>query len=131
MDDDGKVSIVDRSKDVIITGGETVPSVEIEAVYMEHPHIAECAAVGIEDEKWGEAILLVAAKSNPSVNDADLAADLYAYGRQNLAGIQGAENDRVSRCSAAQSFRQDIETRSSLPGSSGVFSSAAPACGRA
>ncbi len=55
---------------------------------MEHPHIAECAAVGVEDKKWGEAILLVTAQSDPSVSDADLAVDLYAYGRQNLAGYK-------------------------------------------
>ena len=88
MDDDGRVSIVDRSKDVIITGGETVPSVEVEAVYMEHPKITECAAVGVEDEKWGEAILLIAAKNDPDISDADLAADLYAFGRENLAGYK-------------------------------------------
>ncbi|CAN0513652.1 unnamed protein product, partial [Discosporangium mesarthrocarpum] len=88
MDDDGKVSIVDRSKDVIITGGETVPSVEVEAIYMEHPRVSECAAVGVEDERWGEAILLVAAHNDPDISDADFAADLYDYGRQNLAGYK-------------------------------------------
>lgn len=88
MDDDGKVSIVDRSKDVIITGGETVPSVEVEAVYMEHPDITECAAVGVEDETWGEAIMLVVAKSDPDVDDARLAAELYEYGRQGLSGYK-------------------------------------------
>jgi fatty-acyl-CoA synthase len=88
MDDDGRVSIVDRSKDVIITGGETVPSVEVEAVYMEHPKITECAAVGLEDEKWGEAILLIAAKNDPAISDADLAAELYAFGREHLAGYK-------------------------------------------
>jgi acyl-CoA synthetase (AMP-forming)/AMP-acid ligase II len=115
MDDDGKVSIVDRSKDVIITGGETVPSVEIEAVYMEHPNIAECAAVGIEDEKWGEAILLVAAKSNPSVNDADLAADLYAYGRQNLAGYKVPKTiaflDVLPRSHFGKILKRDLRSR--------------------
>jgi len=115
MDDDGKVSIVDRSKDVIITGGETVPSVEIEAVYMEHPHITECAAVGIEDEKWGEAILLVAAKRNPSVNDADLAADLYAYGRQNLAGYKVPKTiaflDVLPRSHFGKILKRDLRTR--------------------
>ena len=88
MDDDGKVSIVDRSKDVIITGGETVPSVEVEAVYMEHPNITECAAVGVEDESWGEAIMLVVAKSDPDIDDASLAAELYEYGRQGLSGYK-------------------------------------------
>ena len=88
MDDDGKVSIVDRSKDVIITGGETVPSVEVEAVYLEHPKVYECAAVGVEDERWGEAILLVVAFNKPDISDADFALELYDYGRQTLAGYK-------------------------------------------
>ena len=53
MDGDGRISIVDRSKDVIITGGESVPSVEVETVYAECPDIRDCPAVGVEDTHWG------------------------------------------------------------------------------
>ena len=79
---------MDRSKDVIITGGETVPSVEVEPVYLEHPKVYECAAVGVEDERWGEAILLVVAYNKPDISDADFALELYDYGRQTLAGYK-------------------------------------------
>lgn len=88
MDDEGRVSIVDRSKDVIITGGESVPSVEIETVYMEHPQLSECAAVGIEDDRWGEAILLVAVKRDPDASDEAVAEDLFRFGRERLASFK-------------------------------------------
>lgn len=56
MDEDGFVYIVDRLKDMIITGGENVYSVEVEQVIYQHPAVAMCAVIGIPDETWGEAI---------------------------------------------------------------------------
>lgn len=88
MDDHGRISIVDRSKDVIITGGETVPSVEVESVFLEHEAVRECAAVGVEDPRWGEAIVLVAAPEDPNIDRALLAQDLFAHGRAGLAGYK-------------------------------------------
>jgi acyl-CoA synthetase (AMP-forming)/AMP-acid ligase II len=56
MDEEGYVNIVDRKKDMIVTGGENVYSTEVEnALYM-HQAILECAVVGIPDEKWGEMV---------------------------------------------------------------------------
>lgn len=88
MDPDGRISIVDRSKDVIITGGESVPSVEVETVYAECPGISDCAAVGVEDARWGEAILLVAVKGDDGADEAGLADDLFRFGRDRLAGFK-------------------------------------------
>src|SRR3546814_12794847 len=88
MDDEGRVTIVDRSKDVIITGGETVASVEIEGAYAGHPAIQECAAIGLPDEQWGEAITLVVAKTDPELDDQKLAKRLFAFGRTQLSGFQ-------------------------------------------
>ncbi len=51
---DGYIEIVDRSKDVIISGGENVSSVEVEGVLYEHPAILEVGVVAVPDEKWGE-----------------------------------------------------------------------------
>src|SRR3546814_699222 len=79
MDDEGRVTIVDRSKDVIITGGETVASVEIEGAYAGHPAIQECAAIGLPDEQWGEAITLVVAKTDPELDDQTLAKSLFDF----------------------------------------------------
>ncbi|GDY31551.1 acyl-CoA synthetase [Gandjariella thermophila] len=54
VDEDGFVSIVDRMKDMIISGGENVYPAEVEAVIHEHPDVAECAVIGVPDERWGE-----------------------------------------------------------------------------
>jgi acyl-CoA synthetase (AMP-forming)/AMP-acid ligase II len=56
MDEEGYVTIVDRKKDMILTGGENVYSTEVENVLYMHPAILECAVIGIPDQKWGEAI---------------------------------------------------------------------------
>ncbi|HEV2908713.1 MAG TPA: AMP-binding protein, partial [Candidatus Eremiobacteraceae bacterium] len=54
IDDQGYVSIVDRKKDIIITGGENVASIEIEKAIYEHPSVLECAVIGVPDERWVE-----------------------------------------------------------------------------
>ena len=56
IDGEGYVNIVDRKKDMIITGGENVYSTEVEYVLYEHPGVLECAVIGTPDEKWGEAV---------------------------------------------------------------------------
>ena len=56
MDEEGYVTIVDRKKDMILTGGENVYSTEVENVLYTHPAILECAVIGVPDQKWGEAV---------------------------------------------------------------------------
>lgn len=56
MDEDGFIYIVDRVKDMIITGGENVFSAEVENAVMQYPGLAECAVIGIPDDRWGEAV---------------------------------------------------------------------------
>lgn len=56
MDEDGFIYIVDRLKDMIITGGENVYSVEVENIIYQHPAVAMCAVIGIPDDKWGELV---------------------------------------------------------------------------
>lgn len=56
VDEHGYINIVDRKKDMIITGGENVFSTEVEYAIYEHPSVAECAVFGIPDERWGEAV---------------------------------------------------------------------------
>lgn len=56
MDDGGHVHLVDRLKDMIISGGENVYSLEVESVLMRHPAVALCAVVGVPDAQWGEAV---------------------------------------------------------------------------
>ena len=56
MDDDGFVFIVDRAKDMIISGGENVFSVEVEGAIYQHPDVQETAVIGVPSERWGEAV---------------------------------------------------------------------------
>lgn len=59
MDEDGFVYIVDRVKDMIISGGENIYSKEVENAVHAHPAVRECAVIGVPDEKWGEAVMAV------------------------------------------------------------------------
>lgn len=59
IDSEGYVNIVDRKKDMIVTGGENVYSTEVEHVLYEHPAILEAAIIGVPDDKWGEAVKAV------------------------------------------------------------------------
>ena len=58
-DDDGYVYIVDRIKDMIISGGENMYPAEVEDALLEHPAVAECAVIGVPDDAWGEVGLAV------------------------------------------------------------------------
>jgi fatty-acyl-CoA synthase len=83
---DGYVQLKDRSKDIIISGGENISSIEIEDVLYKHPAVASCAVVGKADEKWGETpcafIELKPGVPRPS------AEDIMAHCRANLAGFK-------------------------------------------
>jgi acyl-CoA synthetase (AMP-forming)/AMP-acid ligase II len=56
LDDDGFLFVVDRMKDVIISGGENVYSAEVENALAQHPAVASCAVIGIPSAEWGEAV---------------------------------------------------------------------------
>ena len=64
--DDGYLTIQDRKKDVIITGGENVSSMEVEDAIFSHPDVAEVAVIGVPDEKWGETIKALVVKAEGS-----------------------------------------------------------------
>jgi len=82
VDEDGFVYVVDRLKDMIVSGGENIYPAEIEEVIARHPAVAEVAVVGMEDEKWGEVPRAFVAKKP----GADLTEeDIYAICRENLA----------------------------------------------
>jgi len=73
IDDDGYLSIADRKKDVIISGGENVSSIEVEDALCSHPQVAEAAVIGVPDEKWGETVkALVVLVPGSTVTEAEL-----------------------------------------------------------
>src|SRR5690606_15101607 len=76
---------VDRAKDMIITGGENVYSVEVEQIISQLPEVLECAVVGIPDEKWGESIrAVVALKKSNSLS----VEEIISFCRQKLANYK-------------------------------------------
>ncbi len=82
LDEEGFLTLVDRKKDMIISGGENVYSAEVEDALYTHPAVAEAAVIGVPDEKWGEVVrAIVALKPGMSVT----AEDLVAHCRARLA----------------------------------------------
>ena len=75
LDDDGFLFIVDRAKDMVITGGFNVYSTEVEQALMQHPAVADCAVIGLPDDKWGERVTaVVQLRPGQSVDGAELSA---------------------------------------------------------
>jgi acyl-CoA synthetase (AMP-forming)/AMP-acid ligase II len=92
LDDDGYLFIVDRAKDMIITGGFNVYSAEVEQALMQHPDVADCAVVGLPDETWGERVTAVVTL-RPGA-DADAEA-VRAFARERLGGVKAPKQVQV------------------------------------
>jgi long-chain acyl-CoA synthetase len=85
MDEAGYVFILDRTKDMVISGGLNVYPREIEEVLLRHPAITQAAVIGVPDEKWGEAVkAVVVADNNGELTE----ADLIAFAADHLAGYK-------------------------------------------
>jgi len=96
IDDDNYVTISDRKKDVIISGGENVSSIEVEDAIFQHPDVTEVAVIGIPDEKWGELVtaLVVTAPGSELTE-----ADVIAWTKTKLAGY---------KCPKKVEFREEL-----------------------
>ena len=82
---DGSIQISDRAKDIIISGGENISSVEVEGALMHHPAVNLCAVVAKPDDKWGEVpCAFVELKDGASADE----AEIIAFVRQRLAGFK-------------------------------------------
>lgn len=84
-DDDGYITVVDRLKDVIISGGENIYPAEVESALHEHPAIAECTVIGVPDDRWGEvgrAVVTVKPGAEAS------GPEVLAFLRDRLAGYK-------------------------------------------
>jgi fatty-acyl-CoA synthase len=81
---DGYIKLADRAKDIIISGGENISSVEVEGALMRHPAVSLCAVVAKPDEKWGEVpCAFVELLDGATVSE----TDLIAFARSHLAGF--------------------------------------------
>ena len=85
IDTDGFITVVDRKKDMIISGGENIYSVEVEQVLNSYPAILEAATIGLPDEKWGEVVVaVIVPKEGATIDEEDLAS----YCRERIAGYK-------------------------------------------
>jgi fatty-acyl-CoA synthase len=85
IDDNNYVIISDRKKDVIISGGENVSSIEVEDAIFQHPDVIEVAVIGIPDEKWGELVTALVVKSPGSTLTGD---EVIAFAKTRVAGYK-------------------------------------------
>ena len=85
MDDEGYVYLTDRLKDMIVSGGENVYSVEVENVLAQHPAVATCAVIGVPDETWGERVHAVVVPASGATVTLDELRDFCA---DRLAGYK-------------------------------------------
>jgi long-chain acyl-CoA synthetase len=85
LDTDGYLFLVDRVKDMIVTGGENVYSAEVESAISTHPGVAQVAVIGIPDEKWGEAVHAVVV---PKPGVTLTAEAIVAHARDQIAGYK-------------------------------------------
>jgi len=83
QDEDGFIFLVDRAKDMIISGAENVYSTEVEEVLYQHPAVLEAAVFGVPDERWGEAVRAVVVPRSAVTPD-----ELLEHCRHSLAGYK-------------------------------------------
>jgi acyl-CoA synthetase (AMP-forming)/AMP-acid ligase II len=109
LDDDGYLYIVDRLKDMILSGGENVASLEVERVLYEHAAVAEAAVVGRPDDRWGEVpVAFVVVHEG-----AEIAADeLISFCRDRLAGFKTPKGvafiDRLPRNPSGKVLKREL-----------------------
>ena len=98
-DDEGYIHIVDRKKEIIISGGENISSIEVEKAISAHPEVFECAVVAAPDEKWGEVpAAIVVRKAGSQLQEPALCEFL----ERPSGKVQDAARDRVLRRAAAK-----------------------------
>ncbi|MDI2127036.1 acyl-CoA synthetase [Yinghuangia seranimata] len=112
LDEDGYLFIVDRLKDMIITGGFNVYSAEVENALLDHPDVRECAVVGLPDATWGERVTAVV-QLHP---DRDTGADaLRAFVKDRLGGVKAPKQVEIwpelPRSTVGKVLKPDVRQR--------------------
>lgn len=109
IDDDGYVYIVDRKKDMVISGGFNIYPGEIEQLIWSHPGVQDCAVIGVPDEKWGEAVKAIIEPLPGASIDAD---EVIAYCKAQLGSIKAPKSveiwDSLPRTPTGKVSKKDI-----------------------
>ena len=111
MDERGYTRIVDRKKDMIIVSGFNVYPNEIESVIATHPKVLECAAVGVPDERAGEAVKVFVVRKDPSLTEAEIAD----FCRQQLTGYKKPKyiefRDELPKSNVGKILRRELRDK--------------------
>jgi long-chain acyl-CoA synthetase len=112
FDDDGYLYIMDRLKDMIITGGENVYPREVEEMLYTHPAVQECAVVGLPDRNWGERVTAFIVPHKDKQPDP---ADLKSYLKEQLAGFKVPKEfiivDELPKNNAGKLLKREIKEK--------------------
>ena len=110
MDENGYVKIVDRKKDMILVSGFNVYPTEIEQVVSLHPGVLECAAIGVLDDKSGEAVKLFVVKKDPALSE----EDITSYCRENFTAYKRPKiiefRDELPKSNVGKILRRELRT---------------------
>jgi long-chain acyl-CoA synthetase len=111
MDERGYTRIVDRKKDMIIVSGFNVYPNEIESVIATHPKVLECAAIGVPDERAGEAVKVFVVRKDPSLTEAEIAD----FCRQQLTGYKKPKyiefRDELPKSNVGKILRRELRDK--------------------
>ena len=92
LDDDGFLYIVDRAKDMVISGGFNVYSAEVEQALMAHDAVRDCAVIGLPDEKWGERVTAVVQPQSGAEIDT---GELIAFVKQRIGSVKAPKQIEI------------------------------------
>ena len=112
VDSEGYVNIVDRKKDMIITGGENVYSVEVENVLYAHPAVLEAVVIGVPDPKWGEAVkAVVVLKEGQTAGE----EEIIRHCKEQIAGYKAPKSvdfvDTLPRTGSGKLYKKGLKDR--------------------
>jgi acyl-CoA synthetase (AMP-forming)/AMP-acid ligase II len=117
LDEDNYLFIVDRAKDMVITGGFNVYSTEVEQALMQHPDVQDCAVIGLPDDKWGERVTAVVQLRSGAAASAD---QLRAFARERLGGVKTPKQLEIwpdlPRSKVGKILKREIRDTLSAPG---------------
>lgn len=112
LDDDDYLYIVDRAKDMVISGGFNVYSAEVEQALMAHGAVRDCAVIGLPDEKWGERVTAVVQPQSGAEIDTD---ELIAFVKQRIGSVKAPKQIEIwtdlPRSAVGKILKTEIRSR--------------------
>lgn len=111
VDEDGYVTIADRIKDMIISGGENIYPAEVESVLLAHPDVVECAVIGVPDDKWGEVgRAVVVAREGAAIDPDELLGSLIGRLAKYKIPKSLVQVDRLPRTASGKLLKTQIRS---------------------